>query len=200
MGVTKDTIRIVLFLGTHDQQNVGAEPTRWFRARGPRDEPAGLHRGVVRRLAGGARPQLQPVGPQVRVRRRQPDRARRGRATRRRPQRRREGSVRRREQRSRHRGRRSGVRGRARGEEDHRLLRRDHEHGSRPAGAVPLPRRVRQQRRRHELGDLRRPVSSRARPRSGRATSPPRSACSARSTPRPGIDWEFFESTPRRKA
>ena len=36
--------------------------------------PTGVHRGLVPRLAGGARPQLQPVGPQVRVRHRAPRR------------------------------------------------------------------------------------------------------------------------------
>ena len=51
---------------------------------GPRDRPDRLRRGHVPRLERGPRPQLQHVGPQVRVRDRQPHRGRRGRAARRR--------------------------------------------------------------------------------------------------------------------
>ena len=110
MGVTKDTIKIVLFLGTHEQQQqtwtaLGQSPPK-DRATGQN----GYHGGRVPRLERGARAQLQHVGPQVRVRGRHAHRSRRSRATRRRAQRRREEAVRGRRDRAHHR-RQRGRRG-----------------------------------------------------------------------------------------
>ena len=114
----------------------------------PCDGPAGVLRGLVPRLERGARAQLQHCGAAS---------SSAWSSTRPAPTRRRSAPTRSTSpRRSRSRwsstcpsrpGRRPGVRGRARGEEDHRVLRRHHQRGSRPAGAVPLARRLRQQRR-----------------------------------------------------
>ena len=139
------------------QQDADAQPTRLVGADRPCHEPARVLRGLVPRLAGGARRTASTLwGRELEFVTVNADRA---------PTKPRNAPTRSTVaekkpfavvvQRPGHRRWRPGVRGRARGEEDHRVLRRRHQRGSRPAGAVPVPRRLRQQRGRGEHGDVR---------------------------------------------
>ena len=68
------------------------------------------------------------------------------------------------------------------------------------AGAVPVARRHRLERRRGERRAVRGAPAARARPPSGRATSSTRSACSARSTPSAASTGSSSRAPRRRKA
>ena len=201
LGVTrKDTIKIVLLLGTHEQQDT-ARTSR--AARAPKDHATGPDRRTsrtrtptgrrcsttasTRGAASSSSSPCTPTGPDEAAQRADalivaemkpfivvssaPAAA----------------------------GRRPGVRRRPRGQEDHRVLRRHHQRRSGQAGALPLPRRLRQQRRPRSTACSSPLASSRARPRSGRVTSPTRSACSASIRPETGIDWQYFTSTAKKE-
>ena len=159
MGVTKDTIKIVLLLGTKDQQQqtwtaLGQSP--------PKDRSTDLNGYVEDAFADWNEVLAHSYntwGRKFEYRDRQPDRRRRSVTARRRARRGGEEAVRGRRERAGDRrqrgGWRPGVRRRPRGQEDHRVRGRDHQRRGGKAGALPLARRHGLERGSGERGSVR---------------------------------------------